>query len=388
MRSPDAAVSQLLEEALGLAPDQRNAFLDTACSGRPELRRQLDALLKENIPAATGFPLEVGARLGRYLLIEELGAGGMGVVYRARDEKLERIVAVKVLIQGVLKNELARAHFRREALALARLNHPNIAALYDVGEQDGVDYLVMECVQGESLRTRLLRGSLPIPQATRILIQIGEALEEAHTQGVIHRDLKPANVMLTPKGHATVLDFGVAKLLETTDATQSLVQTGTVIGTPLYMSPEQALSKNVDARTDLWSLGAVYYEMLTGKTAFHGDTVASVMRAVTMDPYPPPRQVLPDLPDGADKIIRKALEKDPEKRCATAAQMVRDAQAVLDALTGATGHQQQRSTRVLRIVAAGLTVVLVGALRPAGGCTAGWRNAAGRAKRLSLRCRP
>ena len=279
MQDPDGIVEQLFEEALEMGRDERAAFLDTVCQGHPELRRQVEALLAEN-DRLTGSlrhsPLKSAVvdgsepshgeprpgqplRLGRYSLLEPLGTGGMGVVYRARDEKLERIVAIKVLSQGLLTSEPARSRFRSEALALARLNHPGIAALYDVGEQDGIDYLVMECIQGQSLREKLRQGLLPMADATRITCEIGEALEEAHAQGVVHRDLKPANVMITPRGHAKVLDFGVAKLLANTDATQSLHETSGVIGTPQYMSPEQALGRSVDARTDLWSLGAVSY---------------------------------------------------------------------------------------------------------------------------------
>ncbi len=375
METPDPEVSQLFEEVLHQAPERRSAYLDTACRGRPELRRQVEVLLEKNdsltgslrTPAWSGVAQTgAGSRLGRYLLLEELGAGGMGVVYRARDEKLERIVAVKVLTQGLLTNQDARKHFRREALALARLNHPNIAALHDVGEQDGVDYIVMECVQGESLRTRLHGGALPVGEATRILLQIGEALEEAHAQGVIHRDLKPANVIITARGLAKVLDFGVAKLLETTDATQSLLQTGAVIGTPLYMSPEQALGKAVDARSDLWSLGAVYYEMLSGRTPFQGDSVASVMRAVTMDRFAPVGQLQANVPVQAEQIVIRALEKDPAKRYATAVEVVKDANALLARLTGSVAAVEQRSTRVLRMIAAALAVVLIA------GATLGW----------------
>jgi serine/threonine protein kinase len=157
--------------------------------------------------------LGAGKRLGRYTIIEPLGSGGMGVVYRARDEKLERLVALKILAPGGLMGEDARRRFRKEALALAKLNHDHIAAVYDVGDQDGVDYIVMECVSGESLAAKLRSGPLPVKDATLIALQVAEALEDAHESGVIHRDLKPANIMITPKGNAKVLDFGLAKLL-------------------------------------------------------------------------------------------------------------------------------------------------------------------------------
>jgi len=198
-----------------------------------------------------------GTSLGRYTILELLGMGAMGVVYRARDERLERIVAIKVLTPGVLAGDESRRRFRKEALALAKLNHAHIAAVYDVGEQDGVDYLVMELVQGETLAARIKAGPVPAKEATSILLQVAEALEEAHEQGVIHRDLKPANVMVTPKGNAKVLDFGLAKLFapSDSDATMTLAETKGIAGTPLYMSPEQVNGQAVDARTDLWSLG-------------------------------------------------------------------------------------------------------------------------------------
>jgi serine/threonine protein kinase len=287
MEKWQAKAEELFGEALDLPREQRGAFLDAACPGAPDVRRAVESLLAENDRlsgflsespykqmkdrASTGMAahlLEPRTRLGRYLILEPLGSGGMGVVYRARDEKLERVVAIKMLAPGVLSGEEARRHFRREALALAKLNHPRIAAVYDVGEQDGADFIVMELVEGESLAMKLQAGALGIQEATAIALQVAEALEEAHAHGVIHRDLKPANVMITPKGNAKVLDFGVAKMLTLdTDATASLAETGGLLGTPLYMSPEQALGRNVDARTDLWSLGVLYYEIAGGQAA-------------------------------------------------------------------------------------------------------------------------
>jgi serine/threonine protein kinase/dienelactone hydrolase len=393
----DAAVSQLFEKALDLDRQQRTAFLDSACLNQPGLRRQVEALLEEN-DRLTGFlrtpawqprdgnraaletnpphdahvkvetlqGSDVGLRLGRYLLLEQLGAGGMGVVYRARDEKLERMVAVKILNRGLLSSEALRAHFRREALALARLNHPGIAALYDVGEQDGTDYIVMEWVQGESLHAKLQSGPLALADALRILVQIAEALEEAHAHGVIHRDLKPANVVITLKGHAKVLDFGVAKLLTTSEITQSVMDTGTLIGTPLYMSPEQAMGRKVDARTDLWSLGAMGYEMLTGQPPFHGENAVAVLHVVVSGRPGSTRQSAASLPAPCEKLIHKALEKDPEKRYASAADMLREAKSVLDSVTRPPDRAERRSTRWLRTIAVSLTLVLIVAI------AAGW----------------
>ncbi|MGA7522152.1 MAG: protein kinase [Acidobacteriaceae bacterium] len=386
MDNADAVVEQLFGEALDLSREERAAFLDRSCAGRPDVRQQVQRLLDENDrltgflhsspwkegvgqpnPSSSGERLGPGTRLGRYSLTELLGAGGMGVVYRARDEKLERTVAIKILAPGFFTSEAMRSHFRREALALARLNHPNIAALYDAGEQDGVDYLVMECVPGESLRARLQAGPLTAAEATRVTLQIAEAMEEAHAQGVVHRDLKPANVMISPRGHAKVLDFGVAKLLAAPEATQSQHHTNTPVGTPLYMSPEQAMGKPVDARADLWSLGALYFETLTGRPPFEGNSVLAVLQAITQDRLTPLRQIRPDAPEQAERIVQRALEKDPARRYATAADMARDASALLATMTTGAQPTPPPSARILRTVAAALALILV-----AGAATGGW----------------
>jgi formylglycine-generating enzyme required for sulfatase activity/dienelactone hydrolase len=376
MEKQKTIAEQLFGEALDLPPEQRAAFLDAACCGSSDVRQAVEVLLGKNdrlngflsespyrsIDSAvtqSGPWLAPGTRLGRYSIVEPLGAGGMGIVYRARDEKLERVAAIKMLAPGIFSGDEARRRFRREALALAKLNHSHIAAVYDVGEQDGIDYIVMECVAGESLAAKVKRGPLAVEEATSIALEIAQALEEAHEHGVIHRDLKPANVMITPKGQAKVLDFGVAKLLETTNATQSLLETTALIGTPLYMSPEQALGREVDARTDLWSLGAIYYEMLTGRPPFQGGSAVSVLRAVTSDRCPPIRQVQPALPEEADRIVSRALEKDPARRYATASEMAHDLRLLLEKMSGRISPAAPGSARLLRILSASLAVILL-----------------------------
>jgi eukaryotic-like serine/threonine-protein kinase len=386
MEKPEIIAGQLFDEARDLPREQRGDFLDGACRGMPEVRRSVEALLQENdrrsgFPAhmhgdtedarATpgwGYSLAAGTRLGRYSIVEPLGSGGMGVVYRARDEKLERMVAIKILGPGMLTGEEARRHFRREALALAKLNHPRIAAVYDAGEQDGIDYIVMECVPGQSLASRLRAGPLAVREATAIALQVAEALEEAHEQGVIHRDLKPANVMITPKGYAKVLDFGLAKLLSpyATEATLSLVETQGLIGTPLYMSPEQTLGTDLDARTDLWSLGVLYYEALTGRAPFQRGSSLAVLRAITEERIPPLREVRPDAPAEAGQIVARALKKDREQRYQTAAEMARDVSELLARMSGATQVEDALPRRVLWRAAAVTALVLVVA------AAAGW----------------
>jgi eukaryotic-like serine/threonine-protein kinase len=389
MQKPRTIAEQLFGEALELPREQRAAFLSEACREAPEVRRLVEALLQEN-DRLSGFLSEPvyrpgqmpqtdtlahafqapGTRLGRYLILELLGSGGMGAVYRVRDEKLERDVAIKMLTDGLLTGDEARRHFRREALALAKLNHPRIAAVYDVGEQDGLDYIVMELVQGDSLAARLRSGPLGVREATSIALQVAEALEEAHEHGVIHRDLKPANVMITPKGNAKVLDFGIAKLLALpgAESTRTMTETGQPVGTPLYMSPEQALGGSVDARTDLWSLGVLYYEALTGRAPFEGKTGLAILHAIAESPFPPARDTRPELPVQAEQIVARALEKDPARRYQSAADMMRDGSDLLARLSGAVAIEKKTPIWKLRRVKAAV-VLLVAVTAIAGGWT-------------------
>jgi eukaryotic-like serine/threonine-protein kinase len=391
MKTPDEVTQRLFAEALDLPREERSGFLEEACRGAPEMRQVVEDLLAEN-DRLSGFlshspyakldtgtaagttasgalrSLGQGMRLGRYSIVEPLGAGGMGVVYRARDEKLERAVAIKMLAPGVLTGEDARRHFRREALALAKVNHPRIAAVYDVGEQDGVDFIVMELVAGESLAAKLRAGALPVKEATAIALQVAEALEEAHGQGVIHRDLKPANVMISPKGDAKVLDFGLAKMLAVGgEAALSLTETGGVLGTPLYMSPEQAQGMSLDARTDLWSLGVTYYESLAGAAPFQGGSSLALLRAITEETFPPLRGVRADAPLLAQHIVERALEKDPELRYQHARDFATDLRRVMrDLEPGRTTVGEDRGTsgtrrRGLKKTAAIAGAFLVGA---------------------------
>ncbi|HSY35981.1 MAG TPA: bifunctional serine/threonine-protein kinase/formylglycine-generating enzyme family protein [Acidobacteriaceae bacterium] len=324
-----------------------------------------DPLLAANFDDAAkgaGQTLAAGQKLGRYTVMDPIGSGGMGAVYRARDEKLERVVAIKVLSPGVVTGDEARRRFRSEALALAKLSHPHIAAVYDVGEQDGVDYLVMECVAGQTLSAMLRSGPLSVERATSIILEIAGALEEAHEQGVIHRDLKPGNVMITPKGHAKVLDFGIAKLLAplAPDATVSM-ETGFLIGTPLYMSPEQAQGNSVDARTDLWSLGVIYFQLLTGRTPFEGDSNIAILHAIVSDPPKPLRGLRTDAPALANQIIGRSLQKDADSRYQTAAEFVGEGSALLVHLSssshGVAAKRQSRAIVFACVAALLLTIV-------------------------------
>jgi serine/threonine protein kinase len=352
LKKLEETAEYLFGEALDLPRDQRPAFLDQACAGNPQLRQMVENLLSENDrlsgflsssplrpspPSASPTAIAAESRLlDRYRIVAQLGSGGMGVVYRARDEKLERDVAIKMLQPGVLSDQEARERFRREARMLAKLNHNHIATVYDVIESNGSDSIVMELVAGESLAAILRTGPLPVAQAVAIAGQIAEALEEAHEQGVIHRDLKPGNVIITPRGQAKVLDFGLARLIAPldTDPTLTLSTTRGVMGTPRYMSPEQALGRTMDARTDLWSLGVLLYESITGVPPFQGNSSISVLHAVIEAPFPPMQEILPGLPAFADAIVARALQKDPGQRYPSAKAMRADLRSLAQTISG------------------------------------------------------
>ena len=261
----------------------------------------------------------IGQYLGRYHIIEQLGEGGMAVVYKAYDTRLETDVAVKVirtdtLAPSVLGRTLKR--FEREAKSLARLTHANIVKVSDYGEYEGHPFLVMPYLPGGNLKERLKKGGLPWPEAVHLLIPIARALEYAHQQGVIHRDVKPSNILITESGDPMLTDFGVAKVMED-EATVDLTGTAMAIGTPEYMAPEQATSKSIDHRADIYSLGIVLYEMVTGRKPYVADTPLAVLFKQASDPLPRPRQFAPTLPNKVEQIILKALAKKPEDRYQT-----------------------------------------------------------------------
>jgi eukaryotic-like serine/threonine-protein kinase len=266
--------------------------------------------------------LATGLRLGPYEILSALGAGGMGEVYRARDTRLDRTVAIKVLPTSVANDADLRQRFDREAKAISSLSHPNICTLHDVGHQDGIDYLVMEYIDGESLQERLKKGPMPIAQALRHAVEIADALDKAHRHGITHRDLKPANVMLTKSG-AKLLDFGLAKLTvpdstgglsALATAERPLTGAGTLLGTFQYMAPEQLEGKEADARADVFAFGAVLYEMVTGRKAFEGKSQASLIAAI-MGSEPAPLSAIARLaPPALERVVRSCLAKDPDDR--------------------------------------------------------------------------
>src|SRR5579872_2402890 len=322
-------VEELFHAALERAPEVRPAFLDTACNGDSGLRRQIELLLVKEAQAASflEFPAMggppptaslLGEQVGPYRILSPLGAGGMGEVYRAHDSKLGRDVAIKTLPAEFARDPDRLARFRREARTLASLNHPNIASIYGLEESAEADCLVLELVEGENLH-----GPLPVPAALDRACQVALALEAAHEKGIIHRDLKPANVKVTPQGKVKVLDFGLAKAIWAAEANQDLSQSsgitgvethaGHIVGTPGYMSPEQARGETVDKRTDIWAFGCLLYELLTGKRVFQGETVSDTIAAV-LDREPDWQALPPKTPAKVRELLRQCLQKDAARR--------------------------------------------------------------------------
>ncbi len=331
-------VEKLCHAALELEESQRAAFLEQACAGDEELRREVESLLQFDKPGDRFIEeptVEVAAKmmahdkpesllgqqLGSYQVLSLLGAGGMGVVYKARDMRLNRSVAIKVLPPDQVSDPDRKLRFIQEARAASALNHPNIITIYDIGTESGVDFIAMEYVAGKTLDQWIPRKGMRLGQALKLAIQIADALAKAHSAGIIHRDLKPTNVMVTEDGLVKVLDFGLAKLTEVAEsgegATRTLepqTETGTIVGTVSYMSPEQAEGKKVDARSDIFSLGAVLYEMATGQKAFQGDSKLSTLAAILNKNPKPVIEINTAVPRELDRIITHCLRKDVGKR--------------------------------------------------------------------------
>ena len=309
-----------------------------------------------------------GTKLGPYEIQSPLGAGGMGEVYRARDTRLDRTVAIKILPAHLSSNPEAKLRFEREARAISSLNHPHICTLYDVGHQDGTDYLVMEFLEGETLADRLRKGPLPLQQVLKYGIEIGQGLETAHRTGVVHRDLKPGNIMLTKSG-AKLMDFGLAKAtppvapsssgLSMTQSTpvgaHPLTTQGTIVGTFQYMAPEQIEGKEADARSDIFAFGAVLYEMVTGKRAFEGKSQLSVASAILERDPAPISAASRGIPPALERTIAICLTKDPEQRWSTAHDVMLQLTLIANAEDGtskpATGRLTNRIASAIALVA-------------------------------------
>jgi predicted Ser/Thr protein kinase len=312
--------------------------------------------------------LAAGARLGPYKVLSAIGAGGMGEVYKASDTRLDRTVAIKVLLTALASDPQFRERFDREARIISQLDHPHICTLYDVGEQDGTSFLVMAYLEGETLEARLKKGALSLDRALQYAIQIADALNRAHRAGIAHRDLKPGNIMLTKTG-ATLLDFGLAKaggpvggapglsMLPTTPP--GLTAHGTILGTFQYMAPEQLEGHEADARTDIFAFGAIVYEMITGKKAFEGKSQASLIAAILEREPPPVSSQQPLVPQTLDRVIRRCLAKDPDERWQTASDLSIELQWIAEAAPAPASGQTSAGTSVRwwRMFSLGLLVL-------------------------------
>ncbi|HET9533091.1 MAG TPA: serine/threonine-protein kinase, partial [Blastocatellia bacterium] len=336
-------LGDLYHEALEREPQARAAFLREACNGDEELRREVESLLRAHdevgnyfaspaLELAAGLVAKqenlslMGQSLSHYRVLRLIGAGAMGEVYLAEDTRLGRKVALKLLPKEFTQDQERVRRFDKEARAVSALNHPNIVAIYEVGQIDRRHFIAIEYIEGETLRGRLNRGPIELSEALEIGAQMASALEAAHEAGIVHRDIKPENIMLRPDGYVKVLDFGLAKLTkrgvnsgDNERETRAGVTTlaGTVLGTPRYMSPEQARGLAVDARTDIFSLGVILYEMAAGRTPFGGATTSDVIAAILKDEPPP----LVEAPEELEQVIRKALAKERDARYSSAADL-------------------------------------------------------------------
>jgi eukaryotic-like serine/threonine-protein kinase len=326
-------IEELFEAALPYAPERRAEFLEEACPGDPDLRREVLSLLSsadrtegfvEDWPvrSAQQHPaLQRGYKLDHFEILELAGRGGMGEVYRARDLRLKRDVALKILPQDFARDPLSVMRFEREARAASALNHPNIVQVYEIGHNDGIYWIASELVPGHPLRHVIDRGAIPARRAIEIAIQIADGLAAAHAAGIVHRDLNPGNVMLTPEGRVKILDFGLAKrghirASASESVTAELTNPGLIMGTPGYMAPEQISGKPADPRSDVFGLGVILYELLAGKRAFPGDSVMGVISANLKNDPP---ELPPPVPPALGRIVYRCLEKEPAHRFQSAA---------------------------------------------------------------------
>jgi serine/threonine protein kinase/cytochrome c-type biogenesis protein CcmH/NrfG len=341
-------IESLLHDALERAPAERRALLDEACAGDQAMRKEIESLLASNEQAQsfiespavkdaaavfgeTNYNSMLGRRIGPYQIISLLGEGGMGEVYLAQDTRLGRKAAIKLLPAFFTKDEERVQRFKQEARAASALNHPNVATIYEIGETDDAAYIAMEYVEGQTLAAKINGRPLDSTQIVEIAAQVADALDEAHTRGITHRDIKSENIMVNERGHAKVLDFGLAKIrAESSEAMASEIATlkqtapGVVMGTVQYMSPEQAFGKEVDARTDIFSLGVVMYEMTTGRLPFIGVTPAETMDLIAHRQPEAIARLNYEVPGELERIIRKCLEKDTQRRYQTARDLLID----------------------------------------------------------------
>src|SRR6266568_5126279 len=386
-------ITDIYHATIARPPEERASFLGEECHGDESLRKQVEAMVKSHersgdfiespafevapellIDEPTGDL--IGQSIGHYRIESLLGMGGMGEVYLARDERLGRKVALKLLPEHLTADETQLSRFKSEARAASALNHPNILTVYEIGAEGNRQFIATEFIEGITLRTALVSGRMRAQRALEIAVQVASALAAAHDAGVVHRDIKPENIMLRPDGYVKVLDFGIAKLTEQRRMsddhrveTTALLQTrpGLVLGTAHYMSPEQARGQKVDARSDIWSLGVVLYEMVAGSPPFRGETPSDCIAAILTAEPASLSSIAPDVPGKLESILQKALRKNTDERYQTIKEMLAELRILKAKLEAKSSLSQTRSggdsySSEIRRPKRGVLVALVAAL--------------------------